>query len=523
MNLFGSIHKGPIVQGMALLIIACLCGCTKKFDEFNTNKTKLTNPGLTELPYMFSKAQTTGSYTSGSYQTAQNLFADLYAQYFALTTPSFQSDRYVMRMDWLITHWVPIYTEVIPQLKFLLEKTDQGSAENALARIWWVYVFHRLTDYYGPIPYFKAGESLKSFPYDAQDKIYDDFFKQLDTALTVLKGNTDKTPYGDFDLIYKGKVNNWIKFNNTLRLRLALRISQVDAARAKTEAEKAVAAGVMTGTGDDALMLKTTAGLDYNGLARIAVWNEFRMSASMESVLKGYNDPRIAVYFQPASASKKYDGLRNGLTAAEQNRQPNTADYNSNAGTRWVTGSGGSWLSVAATPQNILHAAEAYFLRAEGALNGWNMDGTAKDLYESGIRTSMQQWGVTDADSITAYINSAATPMPPEDQQASPAINDYPIKWSADPAMQRKQIAQQKWIALFPDGMESWADVRRKQLPKLYPVVHSDNADLPPGKPIRRIPFLDVEKQNNSAAVQAAAPLLGGPDKASTPLWWDKN
>lgn len=516
-----------VVGGASVVLSSSvyLTSCTDKFEEINTNQTKLTTLGKNELPYLFSKAQSASSYAFWRYQVAQNLFADLYSQYFALTATYFPSDRYVMRMDWLQWHWRPIYTEAVPQLKSLLDQTDKASAENALASIMWVYTFHRVTDYYGPIPYFKAGEPARTVAYDAQDKIYDDFFKRLDAAVTLLKGKAADKPYGNFDLIYKGDVNKWIKFANTLRLRLALRISKVDPARAKREAEAAVTGGVMTDIADDALMVKSEAGSDFNGLAGISVWNEFRMSASMESVLKGYEDPRIGIYFQPATATKTYEGLRNGLLPAQQNVQENTANYNSNVGERWVRGGGAAWSGQNTTPQNILHAAEAYFLRAEGAMNGWNMGGTAKELYEKGIETSMKQWGITNAAAITAYINSPNKPVAPGDQQKSPPMSNISIKWdaAASDAVKREQIATQKWLALYPDGIEAFADFRRARLPKLYPIVNSDNADLPAGSFIRRIPFLDLEKQTNAEALKAAETLLGGPDKVSTPLWWDKN
>ncbi len=519
--------KSTLVKGLCgSLLVASgiyLTACTDKFEDMNTNKTKLTTLSKDEYPFLFSKAQSASSYAFWRYQVAQNLFSDLYSQYFAITATYFPSDRYTMRMDWLQWHWRPIYTEAVPQLKTLLTETPATSSENALASIMWVYTFHRVTDYYGPIPYFKAGEPAKTVAYDAQDKIYADFFARLDAAVTLLKSKTAEKPYGDFDLIYKGDVNKWIKFANTLRLRLALRISKVNPAEAQKQAEAALAAGVLTDPADDALMVKSLAGDDFNGLSGISVWNEFRMSASMESVLKGYEDPRMSVYFQPASSTGTYEGLRNGLTAAQQGDEANSANSNSNVGQRWVKGSGAAWTGENTTGQNILHSAEAYFLRAEGAMNGWNMGGTAQQLYEKGIEASMKQWGVTDAAKITAYIGSSKTPIPPNDYLKSPAMATIPVKWGTTAAMQREQIATQKWLALYPDGIEAWADFRRARLPKLYPVANSDNADLPAGTFIRRIPFLDLEKQTNAEAVKAAESLLGGADKVNTPLWWDKN
>jgi hypothetical protein len=521
-NIYRSLLLRASCVGLVLGGSATLTSCTDHFEELNTNKTKLTTLGKDELPFLFSRAEQQASYAGGTYQIAQNLFADLYAQYYATSATYFPSDRYVMRFDWLTGHWNPIYTQVVPQLKTLMEKTEASSAEHALADIMWVFAFHRLTDYYGPIPYFDAGEPARSVKYDPQDQIYDDFFKRLDAATTILKGKTAEKPYGDFDLIYKGDVNKWIKFANTLRLRLALRISKVDPARAQTEAEAAVAGGVMTDLADDAYMVKNLQGNDHNGLGRIAVWNEFRMSASMESVLKGYADPRMSVYFQPASATNTYEGLRNGLNPAQLS---GASDDHSNVGKRWVVGGGSAWESQLTVPQNIMHAAEAFFLRAEGALNNWSMGGTAKELYEQGISTSLRQWGITDAAAIEAYVNSTNKPVAPGDLVNSPPLSDIPVVWNegASEAQKREQIGTQKWLALFPDGLEAWAEFRRTRYPKLYPVVNSDNGDLPPGTFIRRIPFLDLEKQTNGTAVTAAEALLGGPDKVTTPLWWDKN
>lgn len=151
------------------------------------------------------------------------------------------------------------------------------------------------------------------------------------------------------------------------------------------------------------------------------------------------------------------------------------------------------------------------------------MNGTAKDLYEKGIAASMNQWGLTDAAAIAAYVSSDKTPIAPNDGLQSPAMSNIPVKWSATPALQREQIGTQKWLALYPDGIEAWAEFRRTKYPKLYPVANNENADLATGQRPRRIPFLLLERNTNLEAVTAAESLLGGADKVSTPLWWDKN
>ncbi|MEX1239289.1 MAG: SusD/RagB family nutrient-binding outer membrane lipoprotein [Cyclobacteriaceae bacterium] len=542
-------------HGSAALLCAVVLvvSCTDKFDEINTNKNALADLQTSQLPFLFSAAQQQGTNSGWSYQVAQNLFHDQYAQYFANSTTYFPSDRLVIRMDWIGSLWSPLYTSTMPQLQTLMLEYDPSSAENALANIWWVISFQRVTDSWGPIPYFQAGQPGTGVPYDPQDLIYDDFFKRLDDAVTVLEGKTGDTPYGNFDLVYGGDVSKWIKFANTLRLRLAVRISKVDPTRARTEGEAAVASGVMTTSpSDDALIQKSVKGGDINGLS-VMDWNEFRMSSAMESVLKGYDDPRTPIYFNPTLNSIKkneaanggtynpddlanpleYHGMRNGLSSAQMAEPLNSADATSRHGERWNSASadkqflGKTYPAGWSVPSNVIAAAEAYFLRAEGVLLGWNMGGgTAKTYYEGGITASMNQWGITDPTVISDYINSTATPVAPMDALGSPPLSDVPVLFGSTPDVQLEQITLQKWLALYPDGNEAWADIRRSGTLKLYPVVNSDNPELPDPttQSIRRINFMLSEKQTNSVEVEKAIPLLGtGGDKITTPLWWDTN
>src|SRR5882762_2965576 len=307
-----SLFSWRIISLVLLTGIVVATSCTKEFDKINTNPSAIARPGPAELPFLFSKAQSTATQNMWNYQVSQNLFADQYAQYFGCRATYFNSDRGVVRMDWVYAAFDPMYTDVVPQLQTIMSTYDPSSvdpdglpslfknfttAESSIASILWVHAFHQVTDYWGPIPYFKAGLAIKSVPYDAQDKIYDDFLKRLASAVAILQTKAGTNAFGAFDLIYGGDVNHWIKFANTLRLRLAMRISAVDPARAKTEAEAAVADGVMTTIDDDAYIKRANKGGDGNGLSIMSPWGEFRMSASMESVLKGQSDPRLSEYW----------------------------------------------------------------------------------------------------------------------------------------------------------------------------------------------------------------------------------
>ena len=375
-------------------------------------------------------------------------------------------------------------------------------------------MFHSNTDYYGPVPYSQAGNGEVNVPYDSQRDIYYDFFNLLDEAIPILE-NADQSrqPFGNNDLIFHGNIAKWIKFGNTLRLRLALRISGVEPQKAQQEAERAVADGVMMGSDDDAMMDVNPT--NPHALNLMSAWNYFRMSATMESYLKGYDDPRMPEYYNPAPADSEFHGLRNGITAGQIGDSKNDLVALSDVGPRFAPDKAGENKAF------VMYAAEAYFLRAEGALNGWNMSGTAKELYEQGIRTSMTQWGITDQALIDDYIESNSQPVALNDFLNSPAVADIGVKFESSEARQRQQILTQKWIALYPDGIEAWAELRRTGYPKIYPVINSDNPDVPPGEMIRRIPFLDYEKEKNAQAVEEAVQFLNGADKASTRVWWN--
>lgn len=494
-----------------------MSSCTKKFEERNTDPTRLTELSSSDVLGFMTTAEYEGLYGAWGYQTSQGLFADQYCQYFGGTQTAFDSHRYVIHQSWVKDQFAATYVSTMPALVTIINNTKDGKAPtlNAIARTWKVFVLSRATDYYGPIPYSKIGSDSTSIAYDAQKDIYLDFFKELTAASADLKRNLSVTTptFGDKDRIYGGNLSQWLMFCNTLRLRLALRISKVEPAMAKTEAEAAVAGGVLEASADDAAFKVTSD--QWNPFGIQSGWNEFRMSATMESVLKGYNDPRMEKYFQPATEGG-YHGVRNGMVPGEQNELLNDYNHNSNVNAALTPDEYGKTKAIA------MRSAESYFLRAEGALNGWSMGGTAKAFYENGIKVAMESWGITDPTAVAAYINGTSSPIALADFFHTPALTDIPVKWATVTEKQREQIGTQKWLAIFPDGHEAWAEMRRSNYPKFYPIIHSDNPDVPANTMISRITFLDADRSRNGNAVKAAEGLLGGPDKASTPLWWDK-
>jgi len=510
----------------AIIVSVLVSSCTDDFEEINTNTRVLSQLDKATIGNVFARTQYRGMLYR-NYQIFNNLFADNYAQYTSIIQTKFPSDRYTVVGGWVNGDWSSFYANGANNLAIVLSLTspteNEGmEAHHAIAQIEKVLYYQQMTDYWGPIPYSEVGLGGKSVAYDSQESIYNDFFALLDSALTTLNANKGGNAFGSHDQIFGGDIDSWIKFGNSVRLRCAMRISDANPGKAKTEAEKAIAGGVMAATSDDAIFHVTPD--SYNLLNRMVPWNEFRMSATMESVLKGYEDPRLPKFYGAtensieAGGELEWHGLRNGYSISDlgivDEIQPKAT---SRYAERWQDANDRGSNNI-----EVMLSSESYFLRAEGVLKGWNMGGNAKDLYEEGIKQSLQFWvsGIADAD-INAYISSTNTPATTFDVGAD-IVFDTPIAWSGDKNVQLEQVARQKWLALFPNGLEAWADVRRAERPMRYDIMVSENPFLKPNELIRRTPFVSGEYETNADGVQTGLDLLGGPDNAATKLWWDK-
>lgn len=502
-----------------LLVSFMLFGCTERLEELNINPRVLTQLDAATIGNVFARVQYRGYYID-YHQTSQNLFADHYCQYFANTQNAFTSDRYVLVGGWLNGAWTAFYGNVCNNLAVVLEATDPAEnpgfeAMHAVAQIFRVVIYERLANYWGPIPYSQVNNGESSVPYDDEETLYKSFFTTLDEALAILNANQGGNAYGTNDQIFKGDINSWIKFGNTLRLRIAMRISDVEPALAQQQAEKAVAAGVMEEVADNA-EFQCTANSAHT-FPRYVPWNEFRMSATMESVLLGYDDPRTGAFFSPCVDPEfgEYRGLRNGYEVPDLAKEELFYDKLSALGPKWQPVDVQSSITW-----EIMMCPEAWFCRAEGALKGWNMGQDAEYCYNKGIEMSMNQWGITDAGAINSYQQSLNVPIATHD--APTPISTIPVRFDAgNPDIAREQILTQKWLALYPDGWEAWADQRRSELPRRYPIMASENPNVPVDRMMRRVQFVSSEYEQNGPAVEDAINKLGGPDQGNTRLWWD--
>lgn len=501
---------------LAALVVT---GCTKSFEELNTDVTR-PNPGSADANALFGAAVTNGLMRAFEMQRVQALYPDLYSQYFGTSAVYFPTDRYGYNTTWLEAGWTRFYPRDINNLVTIINSPAATSEQKAIARIWKVFLFHRYIDLYGDIPYFNAAYPDRPQIFDTQKDMYYDMFKELDEAYTTLNGSTLQAAYNNQDPIYGANsatnVTLWKKFANSLRLRLAIRVSKKDAAKGKQEGEKAISLGTFTANADNA-NARVSANAP-NPLNQISGFNEFRMGAAMESVLIGYADPRLPQYFSPvtdpvAVLTKPYNGIANGLQPAQMTGS-NSNNSLSNMAARFLG------TNQATNPIITLTYAEVCFNKAEAAWLGWNVgSGTAEQWYNFGIEASMQQFGITSGAAITAYQNNTVNvPMTPDG--LSRGISTLPVKYSAVAAEQEEQIGIQKWLACYPDGFEGWANFRRTGFPKLYPVASLEStSDVAPGQFIQRIPYPDAVKSLSGAETTKASTRMGG-DKQATKLWF---
>jgi hypothetical protein len=247
------------------------------------------------------------------------------------------------------------------------------------------------------------------------------------------------------------------------------------------------------------------------------------MSATMESVLVGYEDSRIAKFFDEATGENlvpdhpewNYKGIHAAsyLTAKDQRIPYSTISSNFKT----------------VTERRFLTASDVLFTLAEAALRGWDVGGTAQQYYEDGVKASFSEWG---AGGVDAYLqDDTKLPIdyidPKDDRNNFANRMTVTVKWdeAADNEVKLDKILTQKWISSVHNTIEIWVDHRRTGYPKLpYNRKNDSNADwgvIPADDFLRRMPFVNGERANNPDGVADATTKLGGPDEIGTRLWWD--
>lgn len=502
-------------------------GCTDNFEEINNNPYGISQQ-LLEQDFNNIKGLFGPMFNNilvltpeWKYQVQQGLQADVWSGYMATPTPfrgGTNNTTYDLVDGWNGFAWGAAYGDVMSNA-YSIEQQAKGKYDQfyALSLILKVEGMHRITDTYGPIVYSKFGTLDPVIGYDSQEEVYDLMFKELDFAVAELTKRVDANEVSTFattDITsYKGDYKQWVKFANSLRLRLAMRIVKKNSGLAKTEAEKAIAQkfGVLTTNAD---VFKVVSPTFNNPIATISnAWGDIRMSADMESIMGGYADPRLAVFFSTSSQfAGQFKGVRTGIEIAAK---ADHVDF--------------SAIGPIVNSKNIvlMTTAEVYLLRAEGVLRGWNMGGgTAQSFYEAGITASFEQHAVSGAATYIAdNVKTAKAYVDPNfPVNNAAALNIVTVAWNAIATNEVKlqKIITQKWIAGFPEGQEAWSDYRRTGYPKLLPVLKNTSGGVISSQlGVRRVNFVQSEKDGNPGGVATGVTKLGGADNGGTRIWWD--
>ncbi|MFV0540585.1 MAG: SusD/RagB family nutrient-binding outer membrane lipoprotein [Aestuariibaculum sp.] len=489
-----------------LLIVATLGSCDKGFEELNVNPTKPTQlDPSTKLTFI-------QLYTGGSsyvaclfwnvihlMQNIQHLNNTSYASFLYKegNTHQFFEEQF--------SNTVKNIVDLESQLEISNEPT--AAVDLAIAKIQKVLIFSRLTDAYGDIPYSEAGkgflEGIRFPKYDKQSDIYADMLETLESAATTLATDSSDSSYGSADLLFSGDKTKWRKFANSLMLRLALRMVNVDNAAAQSWATKAIERGVMTSNDDIAYVQYENSandgGPNVNPLTKSftsRATNQVKISKTLMDFMKDRNDPRVSVLCSTVDGDTdpalQFGQDINDATRSAANSKPNINIF------------GGSGVVVYDAPLFFQTYAEVEFMLAEAAERWELAGGDVEAHYNAGVTAAMEY--------LSLYGHGVGiTP----DQ-----IMDYLDENPFVPADALKMINEQYWVATFGNGIETFSNWKRSGYPVLVP---ADVATVLTGGEIpRRLPYPGSEKLNNPNNVAAAIEQQGG-DSLLTRMWWDNN
>lgn len=481
------------------------------------------------------------------YQRANSV--DVYAGYWTVTQNKFLyggalPTTYTFPNDYLMGPMIPVGSFCKATRNAYFHGEELGVPHfRAIAMIMFDFIAQELSDIYGPIAFddLRAVKRFPPFTYITQEAVYNRIFSELDEAIEVLKKTQPTASQlaqieGDRGGVSRGDWRNWVKFANSLRLRMAMNIVKVDPSLAKQQGEKAMSdeLGVFTDR-DPFDFTQDPVYCDWMGnnpIWQISVgWDDLRLGASLENIMKRLGNPLLGEWFSPHGnildksnvstgytiEDEGYIGVRQGIAMINKSDKAHGYGPYSAASSKMLS-----------MPLPWIKRTEMMFIMAEAALRGWAVpDGaTVEELYERGIRLSFRENGLSD-DLATEYMERTKAT---DDNYTDPYVgNIHDIKgrvtigvaWDETDTDEIKleKIITQKYIAVFPCGAPSWTTFRRTGYPRLFPVYINNWRGIDGELQLRRIPY--VENPNNAQELATLPALLGGPNEGSTRLWWD--
>lgn len=472
-----------------LLLIGISISCTKNFEDFNTDKKR-----PVEVPggLLFANAQKELGDWTATPNVNENILK-LIAQYWTETTYTDEANYDIANRSIMANQFETYYRDVMNDLEDARKSiaAEEAAGDEALAvqnnRILIidmveVYCYQTLVDYFGNVPYTQALDINNINPgYDDALTIYKDLLTRLGADVAGLDAG-----YGSFDpandLYFGGDVAMWKKFGNTLRVRIAINLADVDDALAKSTIEGAYAGAFAPG---EICQINYPGGTMANRMYQEMVESgrhDFVPANTIVDIMNTLEDPRRAFYFTLAP-DETYVGGAYGYDSPFS-QYSHVADA----------------IQAETYPMVILDYTELAFYLAEAAERGYSVGMTAADYYNYGIGSSIVHWGGTQEDAV-AYISQPA------------------VFYASAPGTWQQKIGTQAWLAFYIRGMEGWNTWRRLDYPafNLPPAPNSDDGQVP-----KRFLYPINEQTLNRDNYYQAADAIGG-DKMSTKLFWDKH
>lgn len=515
--------KTTVFLGISILLF--LVGCTEDFEEINQNP-NFPEQAASELLLPGVLRQMASNWGDQGWEEGFTVVQ--YGARLQFTS----GDRY----NWSPTDdpYFDAYDSMRDIENVIRDNKDNPDGQNyygvALIIKSWIYSY--LTDAYGDVPYTDATKGISDDnitpDFTPQQEIYDGMLADLKTANTLL---TDANNISG-DILYDGDVMKWRKFANSLRLRLLMRISDVDQAKATVGmneiANDLTTYPIFEDNADNAALQWNSDNPQPKYDTRSGSFDEVRLSLTLETRLKELNDRRLIVYAQPTSVSEKgiysdnlddYVGMPNGLDDAKALGYSPSGNPDE-AGSNFISRLGVLLTCRACDVENasptasqtiIMDYVELQFILAEARERNFITLGDASEYYENGIRASFAYYlGRINAGGWTEIEADLSS----FDLDGYLAQSDVAYAGSANEKLEK--TALQKWIALFYTGFEAWSDWRRTGMPEIVPGADAANG----GKVPVRFQYPNEVKSTNNANYQEAVNNMGG-DDLNTRLWWD--
>jgi len=509
----------------ALSVVAGLTACdSNKLTEVNANPNA---PEKVESSTLFTNA-TVGALQNIRGSSFEHGFSGVWDQHYAEIQYA-ESDLNQPRTSNIDFFWTSFYAGTITgpttgslqdYNQILTQSADRPNIVGP-ALVMRAFLVETMTDLWGDMPFSEAGKGSENLTpkYDTQQAIYDSLFASLSQAAGLMTDapGLQNAQYGAADPVYGQSPDNlanqpalWTKLANSLHARAAMRISKVDPAKSKAELLKALSGPVISDNSENAAVI-WPGGTVANPLC--LNWKDSpgcggtrddqRISERFVDTLKVTADPRLAAYALPTGAAQKpagqltpcditYRGFPNGHASADVKNpcDPAGKSFSFSDYSRPTLA-----IRMPDSPSYIMTYTELLFIQAEAAEMGW-IPGSASEFYNAAITASMQQWGISPA-ATAAYL-------------AKPNVA------YKGGALGIQQIAYEKWVALFNQETDAYAEYRRLDYPVLTPGPDAVTTTVP-----TRMPYPDIENSLNAPNLTAAKASQGNTDITGK-VWWDK-